>query len=177
MEAPDGGPKMKKKRSFWLGSALAVGFLGLVTLSDWREEMAPRDPGVGVEPSLNHSSSQASLAAGRIDPFRLFRSVSRRGGGRAVSSGSANKVNRKKPRRSGGTRLAKALNPGDRERPRSVTPAAAARPEGVARLGEPVTRANMSAPRPERRSSQRDWRAGGRSGPGGAGAGLPGCSE
>ena len=79
MEAPDGGPKMKKKRSFWLGSALAVGFLGLVTLSDWREEMAPRDPGVGVEPSLDHSSSQASLAAGRIDPFRLFRSVSRRG--------------------------------------------------------------------------------------------------
>ena len=35
-----------------------------------------------------------------------------------------------------------------------MTPAAAALPEGVARLGEPVTRANLSSPRPERRSSQ-----------------------
>ena len=36
-----------------------------------------------------------------------------------------------------------------------MTPAAAAAlPEGVARLGEPVTRANLSSPRPERRSSQ-----------------------
>ena len=35
MEVPEGGPKMKKKRLFWVGSALAVGFLGLSTLSDW----------------------------------------------------------------------------------------------------------------------------------------------
>ena len=48
MEVPDGGRKMKKKRFFWLGSALAVGLLGLVTLGDWGEETAPRVSGVEV---------------------------------------------------------------------------------------------------------------------------------
>ena len=152
MEVPDRGPNMKKKRLIWLGSILVVGSLGFATLSDWREETAPRSPGLGADLSLSYSASQESPPPGRIDSSRPFPWVSRRVGSRPVASGSPVTVNRKKPRRVSGIPLAKILNPGALE-PRSVTPAVAALPEGVARLGEPVTRANLSSPRPERRSS------------------------
>ena len=94
MEEPEGGPKMEKKRLFWVGSVLAVGLLDLLALSDWGAGTSPRDPGVGTEPSLNHSSSEESPPAARIDPSRPFRWLSRRGGSRAIRSSQALTVNR-----------------------------------------------------------------------------------
>ena len=73
MEVPEGGPRMKKKRLFWAGSVLAVGFLGFLTLSDWGAGTSPRDPGVGTALSLNRSLSEESPPAARIDPSRHFR--------------------------------------------------------------------------------------------------------
>ena len=153
MEVPEGGPRMKKKRLFWVGSVLAVGFLGFLTLSDWGAGTSPRDPGIGTELSLNRSLSEESPPAARIDPSRHFRSLSRRGGGRPTPSSQALTANRQKPRRSGGIPLAKVLNRAELQDPLGLTPASAARPEGVVRLSQPVTRANLSSPRPERRSS------------------------
>ena len=155
MEEPKGGPKMEKKRLFWVGSALAVGLLGLLTLSDWGAGTSPRDPGVGTEPSLNHSSGEESPPGARIDPSRPFRWLRGRGGSRPIPSSQALTVNRQKPKRSGGIPLAKILNPEDVQNLRSLTPASGARPGGVARLPQPVTRDNLSSPRPERRSSPR----------------------
>ena len=149
MEVPEGGPKMKKKRLFWVGSALAVGFLGLSTLSDWGPGTSPRDPEFGTEPSLNHSSSEESPPAARIDPSRPFRSLSRRERSRRIPSSQSRTANRQKPRRPRGIPLNKVLNRADLKDPLSVTPASAARRDGVARLSQSATGANLSSPSPE----------------------------
>ena len=126
-----------------------MGFLGLSTLSDWGPGTSPRDPEFGTEPSLNHSSSEESPPAARIDPSRPFRSLSRRERSRRIPSSQSRTANRQKPRRPRGIPLNKVLNRADLKDPLSVTPASAARRDGVARLSQSATGANLSSPSPE----------------------------
>ncbi len=149
---PEGGPKkMKKKRLLWVGSALAVGLLALVTLMEREEETAPTGRGVGAQLSLSHFSSKESSPVGRNDPFRPVRGLNRRARRPAPPSRPVT-GNRTKPRRPG-IPLNEVLNPALQEdRTKSLTPAPGGRPEEVTRLREPVTPANLPAPRPGQRS-------------------------
>ncbi len=151
MVEPEFGPKMKKQRLIWVGSALAAGLLALVSLTDHRQGTSPADPGLSLEPSPTHFSRREGTPFDRVNLSRPSNARSRRGV-RPAPPGKPITVNRKRTRRSPGIPLTEVLDPSERKDLASLTPASGDRPDAVARLREPVSRENLPSPRPDRRS-------------------------
>ena len=114
MVVPEFGPKMKKQRLIWVGSALAAGLLALVSLTDHRQGTSPADPGLSLEPSPTHFSRREGTPFDRVNLSRPSNARSQRGV-RPAPPGKPITVNRKRTRRSPGIPLTEVLDPSERK--------------------------------------------------------------